>query len=489
MNSYRRIFRSSVITAGASVINIVIGIVKVKALAILLGPAGVGLMGLYQNFLNMVATLVACGVGSSGVRQIAATSDDIEVLSLVRRALFYGNLMLGCLGMLVLWCFSSPIASFVFDSSQYTNEVGLLGVGVFLTLIAGSQTALLQGLRRIGDLARIKIGSAAVAAAVGIALVYWLGEQGVVWFVVAAPAGSVIVASYYARKLPRPEANVDWFEVRMQWIGMVRLGIPLMLATLLTLITQLAVRMLINDQMGLEAVGHLQAVWTISMTYIGFVLGAMGADFYPRLTAIIDDHLSSRNLVNQQVEMSLLIACPILLALLVLAPWVIVLLYSSEFLPVVNFFHWQVLGDLFKVCSWPIYFLLLSSGQSGIYLLIQIIWNSAFYFLASNWVGDYGLQSVGMSYVVSNVLILLILFMFTKRSIGFIPSLPSLIYFVVVLIGVVSWLGISATLTTEPSYLMGGLFFVLVSFSSVLMLNQRTSLLHWVKSKAKRIHS
>ena len=60
MTSHRQIFRSSAIIGGASVINMVIGMVKVKVLAVLLGPAGIGLMGLYQNIMSMAATLAGC---------------------------------------------------------------------------------------------------------------------------------------------------------------------------------------------------------------------------------------------------------------------------------------------------------------------------------------------------------------------------------------------------------------------------------------------
>ena len=75
MTSHRQVFRSSAVIGGSSAINMIIGIVKVKVLAVLLGPAGIGLMGLYQNIMGMAATLAGCGIGSSGVRQVASSAD------------------------------------------------------------------------------------------------------------------------------------------------------------------------------------------------------------------------------------------------------------------------------------------------------------------------------------------------------------------------------------------------------------------------------
>ena len=47
--SYRRILKSSSIIGGSSVINILIGLLRTKVLAILIGPSGVGLVSLYTS--------------------------------------------------------------------------------------------------------------------------------------------------------------------------------------------------------------------------------------------------------------------------------------------------------------------------------------------------------------------------------------------------------------------------------------------------------
>ena len=45
-DSHRQILRSSFIIGGASVINILVGLLRIKVVAVLLGPAGVGLIGI-----------------------------------------------------------------------------------------------------------------------------------------------------------------------------------------------------------------------------------------------------------------------------------------------------------------------------------------------------------------------------------------------------------------------------------------------------------
>ena len=70
-NTYGQILKSSAIIGGSSVINIAIGIVRTKFMAVFLGPAGFGLMGLYGSIADLALSIAGMGVNSSGVRQIA----------------------------------------------------------------------------------------------------------------------------------------------------------------------------------------------------------------------------------------------------------------------------------------------------------------------------------------------------------------------------------------------------------------------------------
>ena len=110
----------------------------------------------------------------------------------------------------------------------------------------------------------------------------------------------------------------------------------------------------------MDASGYFQAAWLISMTYIGFVLGAMATDYLPRLTETISDKVRTRSLVNEQTEMALLMAAPVLLMMMIAAPLIIEVLYSRSFMPAVEVLRWQVIGDVFKIIGWPMGFIVLA---------------------------------------------------------------------------------------------------------------------------------
>jgi PST family polysaccharide transporter len=132
---------------------------------------------------------------------------------------------------------------------------------------------------------------------------------------------------------------------------------------LLTMFVGLATRGIIVRDFGLDANGIYQAAWGLSGLFAGFILGAMGTDFYPRLTAVSNDRLAMIRLVNEQTEIGILLALPGLVGTLIFAPWVIHLFYTAKFLQSAELLPWFVLGVFVTVISWPQGFIMLALGS------------------------------------------------------------------------------------------------------------------------------
>ncbi len=67
-----------------------------------------------------------------------------------------------------------------------------------------------------------------------------------------------------------------------------------MTAAVVTTLAVLWIQTEVKGQLGLEAVGFYRASNVIEVQYFWLVLSAMGADFYPHLTGIIQDHAAVR---------------------------------------------------------------------------------------------------------------------------------------------------------------------------------------------------
>lgn len=489
-SSYRQILRSSSIIGGASAINILLGLLRIKVAAILLGPAGVGLIGLLTNLVSTVSGVAGLGVGSAGTRQVAksASSGDDSALAAARRALLLGTIALALAGAIAFWLLRDILAAHVLGDASASGDIGWLAIAVGLVVASASQGALLNGMRRIGDLAWVSIGSAVMSTIVGSLSLWAWGSSGIVAFVVAGPLASFVLGHLYVSRLPRSEGRVKVRAMTSEWSTMVRLGFAFMVAGLAGTVGQLAVRVLVQRELGVDALGHFQAAWAISMTYIGFVLAAMGTDYYPRLVAVIDDPPAVTRLVNEQMEVALLLAAPVLLAMLGLAPWVIELLYSDVFGPAVEIFRWQVLGDVLKIASWPLGYILAASGAGKTFMATEWLSMGCFVALSYLLLPVLGLLATGLSFLAMYVLLFAVVLVLARRNMRFrfASRVLGLLACVVITCGVVVGIAGQSSLAGALLGLLAAVFF---SVYALIRLAHAGDLEWPIGRLAERVHS
>lgn len=419
-SSSRGLIKSMLVIGSAQAVNILISIIRMKVLAVLLGPSGVGLLSIYNTLLQMVQQTAGLGMKSSGVREIASSRGEEATLSRVRRVLFAAHLVQGALAMLAVWLLRVQIATWLFGDAERATEVGLIGVAILLALLGAAQTALLQGMRRITDLGRVTVIGAFVGTVAGLAAVWMQGESGLIWFILVQPLAAVLVAVYYTRRLPKPTAaRLSLAETWATWKPMAKLGAAFMLGGLATTTTLLLVRSRITQELGLDAAGHFAAAWGITMTYVGFLLGAMGADYYPRLTEVIRDRVAAVRLMNDQAQLGLAIGGPVLLLLIGLAPWVITLLYSAEFGPAVTLLQWQTVGNVFKLASWAMSYSIVAAARAKTYFFMELSFNIVFLIMVLSLLPRFGLEITAYAFVLGYLVYLTTAYTLARRIHGF----------------------------------------------------------------------
>lgn len=420
-NSYSHILKASSIMGGAAGIGLLLGMVRVKFAAVLIGTTGVGLLASFTAVQGLIGTLAGLGIQSSAVRDIAAAVAQGDAAAIGRkvRALRRICWLTGLVGMAVMALLSPLISQLTFGSAQYQPDIAALGIVILLANLSGGQMALIQGMRRIGDMARANIFGAALGTAVAIGLYTALGLRGIVPTLVAVTAIQLALSWFYARRVPVPEVALGWRDTFTEAGGMLRLGLVFMWNGLMGSAVSYATVALITQQQGLPAVGLYSAAYALSGAFVGFVLGAMGADYYPRLTAVAHNKPAMCRMVNEQTEIGLLLALPGLLATLALAPWAIRLLYTPEFLGAVVLLQWFILGCLGRVISWPLSFVMLALGKGRWFFLTET--SAQLFHIALVAVGLYlfGIEGVAIALFVLYLAYTASVYLVSRHLIGF----------------------------------------------------------------------
>jgi len=419
--TYGQIVKSSALVGGSSVLNIAIGIVRTKVMAVLLGPAGFGLFGLYGSITTLTQTLAGMGINSSGVRQIAeaAGSDNSERIAQIAVALRRISILLGLLGAVLLVIFSRQVSLVTFGTTQRTASVCLLSLAVLFQLVSAGQGALIQGMRRIADLAKMNVISAFSGLIISIPVVYFFREKGIVPSLVGVAATMILTSWWFSRKIRIQNPPISVSQVGHEAAVLLKLGTAFMVSGLMATGVAYVVRVILLQKVGFAATGIYQSAWVLGGLYVGFILQAMGADFYPRLSAVARDNKQCNRLVNEQALVGLLLAGPGVIATLTFAPLVIALFYSAKFGAAVSVLRWVCLGATLQVVTWPMGFIILAKARQDFFLLSELVWAFIAVGLAWSCVASFGLNGAGIAFFLSYIVHAALVYPIVRHLSGF----------------------------------------------------------------------
>jgi PST family polysaccharide transporter len=419
--SYSEILKSTALVGGSQVIVTLISIVRIKFVAVLLGPSGIGLMGMYQSATGMIGTLTGLGVGSSGVRQIAAASakdDDTRItrsIVTLRRT----SMILAVIGMVLTIILSEPLSKITFGDSSHATAFAILSITLFFGAITSGQMALLQGKRQIANIAAVSVFGAILGTVFSIPIIYTWGEAGIVPLIICISLFSILPSWWYARKISLQPLEMSWREVWQESQLLLSLGFVFMASSFVASVVTFLTRIIVIQEIGIDSVGLYIASVTLSSIYIGMVIKAMSMDFYPRLTAIVEDNQACNRLINEQTEVGIFMALPGILATLTFAPEVLHLFYSAEFVAASELVRWMIFGVFLKVMSFPLGYFVVAKGLGRTFFWLEMGYNSIHIIMIWFGVLYFGLIGVGIAFSSMYFLSLIINYLVVRRISGF----------------------------------------------------------------------
>ena len=378
----------------------ILSIIRSKAVAIILGPTGTGFIGALQSSISLIHNVSNLGINSSAVRDISKANllNNPEALSLTVKSLRKAVVFTGVLGLTLTLIFADFLSEFTFDTNKYSFEIRILSIALFFNTLQGGQTALIQGMRRIKDLAKMSIYSTLLGTIVSLPFIYFLKLDGVAYFLIAAAVGQYIISFYFARKIKIKDFKVSWIKAYQESKGMMKLGISFMGGSLIGAIVTYLIRVIIIRDLSLSAAGIYQAAFTISGIYIGVILQSMGKDFYPRLTGVAFQPKKEAQLINEQTQVGMILAAPGLMFTLALAPLGIQLLYSAEYLEAYTILQWMILGVFLRTISWPLGYFFVARVKGKIFFWTEAVTNILQFVLVFFGIKLFGLKGTGIAF-------------------------------------------------------------------------------------------
>lgn len=373
-SSYRSIFKATSLFGGVQVYQILIQVIKSKFIALLLGPFGVGVIGLYQTALDLIKQLTSFGLAQSAVRDVSEANGNNnqkrinETVSALRKLVW----ITGLLGTVVVAAFSPVLSRLTFGSDDYIVPFIILSITLLIDQLCAGQKVVLQGLRRLKDLAKASAYGVTLGLFVSVPLYYWLGIKGIIPTLLLNSATMFFLSWYFSRKIKIEHVHLSVKETLHSGSVMLKMGLAMSFSAIVTALTAYILKGCIRGWGGTEQVGLYQAGFTIMTAYVGLVFNSMSTDFYPRLSSVNTDNNKCREVVNQQGEIASLLLTPLLVACVIFMPYIVRLLYSEAFLPANDFILYSTLGMMFKLGSWAVAMQFVAKGEAKLFVINEL---------------------------------------------------------------------------------------------------------------------
>ena len=419
-DSYSHVLKYTGIFGGVQGLNIVIGLVRTKVVAWLLGPVGMGLSALFNSVVAFISQTTNLGISFSAVRHISELYDagDEEQIARYVGVVRAWSLLTALFGMLVCMLAGPFLSSSTFRWGDHTLHFVLLAPAVGLMAVTGGETAILKGMRRLRSLAVIQLSAVFLALLISIPIYYFFGEAGIVPVIVLMALALMLITIRHSYRL-FPLRLRDTRALLGEGMAMVRLGIAFALAGIMGSGAEMLIRSYLNVAGDLDVVGLYNAGILLTVTYAGMVFSAMETDYFPRLSAAAGDGVRLSEVVNRQIEVSVLLVAPMLSVLMVLLPLLVPLLFRGDFMPMVPMAQVMVLSMYLKSVSLPISYTVLAKGHSLSFFVIEALNAAVMVGLSVVGYQQWGLFGTGVALDLAYLFELLVAFGYARRRYGY----------------------------------------------------------------------
>lgn len=401
---YSHILKYASLFGGVQGLVILIGLVRNKVMAVLLGVMGVGFNSLMISMQTFASQTTNLGISFGAVPRLSEYYEQGHQRKLMYYILVIRLWSVIAAGLGLLFCLAlSPfVDSWSFTWGNHTLHYAMLGLSVAMLALTGGETAILKATRQLGKLVRLQIISAVVSVILSIPLYYFWGQSGVVPAIVLIAFATMIATMAYSyRCYPlRLSLKKSLFS---QGASMIRLGLAFVLAAAIGSASEMLIRSYLNVECGLSSVGLYNAGYMIAITYAGIVFASLESDYFPRLSAIGKDVTATNEMVNKQIEVSLLLLAPMLVALIMLLPVLVPLLFSDRFTPVVAMAQVAVLAMYFKVLTMPVSYITLARSYPLAFLMLESIYFVTLVIAVMLGYTYWGIWGTGVAIVVAHV--------------------------------------------------------------------------------------
>jgi PST family polysaccharide transporter len=406
------------------VVLMVLGALRTKVAAAMLGPSGMGLLAQAASFRDLIRQLSMLGSPNGFLKLFAEAlgrNDQHALERLIRTAFWlFGSLALAvALGCVVI---APRLSLWVFDDASFAPLIVLCSVGLLFAVPGTLVTRMFAGSLQFRTYVQLAIFDSVVGLLAMTALVVVFGLTGaVVALVVAEAVALACGVVLFVRRLARPLAlelrprGPDPETVRR----LVRFAGVLALTSVAAAGSALFVRGEIIRGFGSEANGYYQVAWQVGQNYLGILSTSLWSYGMPKVATKLGDPAAITTLQNDFLRIALAVLAPGIVVLLCAREIWVPLLYTPAFLAAGPMLCWQLAGELLAMLRQSMNISLLPRERFGFLLFQAMLYWGGWAVMAVLLLARCGAIGVAIAYLSANVVTLAVTYAYHRAALGY----------------------------------------------------------------------
>ena len=371
--NYRGIFKATALLGSVQLFNIIISVVRNKVVSFLLGPAGMGIVGLLQSTSSAIYGISNCGLTSSALKNISVAYEKNDLVSLGKVVYIIKRLLwiTGTIAAVICISMSRQLSLWSFGNEDFTIPYRWLSISLLLMQMTNGNLMIIKCCRQLKMYAKANLIGNFVSLFITVPLYFVWGVDAIVPALILLSLSTFIISFLYERKLNITEHKVNKVEFKQVSLDIFKIGIVVAFASVLPDLLAYYLRIFMSSHGGVADVGYYAAGFAILNSYVGMIFTAMSTDFIPRLSAVVDDNAACQDTINKQVRIAAMVLLPILTLFIIFSKLIVIVLYSDQFFPMIGMMTWGAVGCFIRSADWSMGNLFVPKRDTKEYLVIN----------------------------------------------------------------------------------------------------------------------
>lgn len=413
------IFKVFSFNVGSTLVKLLTGFVSIKVVSMIIGPAGIALLGQLNNFTLIVLTFSTGGINSGVTKYISEYGYSNNVKRLFIGTSFKVILFYSTICSISLLVGSKFLSIAIFNDVKYYSIFLVFGLTIFFYSFNNLLIAIINGYKEYKTYVLVNIATSITGLVFSVVLATTWGLYGALLSVVTFQSFVLFVTLFFLRKFSWYNPSI--FFTRFSKVITLKLSkysIMSLVSISTVPISQMIVRNYLINNTTIQLAGLWEGLNRISNLYLMVLTLSLSVYYLPRLSEIKSEWELKKEIIKMY-KLFIPIIIFISVSIFIFKDLIIYILFTKEFYGMRNLFLFQLIGDFLKICSWILAYQFIAKAMVKTFVLLEILLSCSFILISIYSINHYGVIGVTIGYAINYLLyFLVVIFIFRKMLFG-----------------------------------------------------------------------